>query len=87
MSHPSHPTPDENLRPAMPGCFAGDERTASANLRVGVLNGIVHQAGAVQSREARIAAVELAGSAPGYSGRPGSRRASGCDPGRTTSAA
>ena len=61
-------TPDEKLRGAILARFAADDRTASASLRVGVLNGIVHLAGAVSSQEARIAAAELAGSTPGARG-------------------
>ena len=48
--------------------FAGDERTAFSNLRVGVLNGIVHLAGVVASIETRILAAELAEEVTGVRG-------------------
>jgi osmotically-inducible protein OsmY len=51
---------DEKLRTAILSHFAMNEQTAHANLRVGVLNGIVHLAGAVTSNEIRIFAAELA---------------------------
>ncbi len=51
---------DEKLRAAILSRFAADDRTAYANLRVGVLNGIVHLAGVVVSIETRILAAELA---------------------------
>ena len=56
---------DEKLRAAILSCFAADERTAYANLRVGVLNGIAHLAGVVTSIEIRNAAAELAQNIPG----------------------
>ncbi len=59
---------DEKLRTAILSRFAMDERTAQANLRVGVLNGIVHLAGAVPSNEIRILAAELAEAEPGVLG-------------------
>jgi osmotically-inducible protein OsmY len=68
MTHEPNPTPDESLHKTILARFTADERTASASLRVGVLNGIVHLAGAVNSLEARIAAAELAGSVPGVRG-------------------
>jgi len=69
MTHePQHPPTDKNLHKAILTLFAGDRRTASASLRVGVLNGIVHLAGVVTSPEAHIAAAELAGSVPGVRG-------------------
>ncbi len=61
-------TPDEKLRAAILSCFATDDRTAYANLRVGVLNGLVHLAGMVATIETRIAAAELAESQPGVRG-------------------
>lgn len=60
--------PDENLRATILGIFAADSRTATANLRVGVLNGVVHLAGAVLSLADRAAAEQLAGLAPGVRG-------------------
>ncbi|MEW6285649.1 MAG: BON domain-containing protein [Chloroflexota bacterium] len=56
---------DEKLRAAILSRFAADERTAYANLRVGVLNGIAHLAGVVNSIETRLLAAELAQSTPG----------------------
>jgi osmotically-inducible protein OsmY len=56
---------DEKLRAAILSRFAADEHTASAALRVGVLNGIAHLAGVVTSLETRIAAAELAQGTPG----------------------
>jgi osmotically-inducible protein OsmY len=52
--------PDEKMRTEILARFAADDRTADANLHVGVLNGIVHLAGVVASIETRIAAAELA---------------------------
>ena len=60
--------PDENLRLAILAAFAADSRTASADLRLGVQNGIAHLAGAVSSLDEREAAEELAGSVPGVRG-------------------
>lgn len=59
MSHSQPLSPDESLRAAILDLFAADARTASADLRVGVLNGIVHLAGRVPSLEVRAAAEEL----------------------------
>ena len=58
-------TVDEKLRAAILSRFAADDRTAYANLRVGVLNRIAHLAGVVTSIEIRIAAAELAQDIPG----------------------
>ncbi len=60
--------PDESLRAAILATFAADSRTVSADLRVGVLNGIVHLAGMVGSLTERTAAEELAGQVPGMRG-------------------
>ncbi len=68
MTHKPIQTPDEKLRAAILSRFAADDRTAYANLRVGVLNGLVHLAGVVATLETRIAAAELAGSEPGVRG-------------------
>jgi len=59
---------DDTLRRTLLAKFAADERTAIANLRVGVLNGIVHLAGVVTALEIRIAAAELAKDVPGVRG-------------------
>jgi osmotically-inducible protein OsmY len=60
--------PDERLRLAILATFAADSRTASADLRVGVLNGIVHLAGMVDFLVVRAAAEELAGQVGGVRG-------------------
>lgn len=59
---------DEKLRAAILSRFAADDRTAFANLRVGVLNGIVHLAGMAASIETRILAAELAEEVAGVRG-------------------
>jgi osmotically-inducible protein OsmY len=59
---------DETLREAILAVFAADERTASAGLRLGVLNGVAHLAGMVESLEARSAAEALAGQVAGVRG-------------------
>ena len=51
--------PDESLRAAILAKLAVDERTASAELRVGVLNGIAHLAGRVDTLVERAAAEEI----------------------------
>jgi hypothetical protein len=61
-------TVDDKLRAAILSIFAKDDRTAYANLRVGVLNGLVHLAGVAASIEIHIAAAELAQSLPGVRG-------------------
>ncbi|MCQ3939011.1 MAG: hypothetical protein DPW18_18485 [Chloroflexi bacterium] len=65
----SPPLPsDESLRAAILALFAADSVTASAELRVGVLNGIAHLAGKVDSLEIREAAERLAKSVSGLRG-------------------
>ncbi|MCK6539170.1 MAG: BON domain-containing protein [Anaerolineales bacterium] len=59
---------DESLRAAILTLFASDARTASADLRVGVLNGIAHLAGRVDSLEVRNAAEELTKTVRGVRG-------------------
>lgn len=59
---------DESLRAAILAVLAADQHTASADLRVGVLNGIVHLAGVVDSLAARDAVEELAGRVPSIRG-------------------
>ena len=59
---------DEKLLAAILSRFAADNRTAYANLRVGVLNGIVHLAGMAASIETRILAAELAEEVAGVRG-------------------
>jgi len=62
------PNLDENLRAAILAAFAADDRTASADIRVGVLNQVAHLAGAVDSLAGRSAAEEVAGQVPGVRG-------------------
>jgi len=68
MTTSSVSTPDEKLRAAILSRFAADDRIAYVNLRVGVLNGIVHLAGVVNSIETRILAAELAEDVEGVRG-------------------
>ena len=53
------PPSDEDLRTAILTAFATDARIASADLRVGVLNGVAHLAGTAASLEIREKAEEL----------------------------
>ena len=62
------PSPDENLRAAVLTIFASDSCIASADLRVGVLNGVAHLAGMVDSLQKRSTAEELAYLVPGVRG-------------------
>jgi len=62
------PNLDENLRAAILAAFAADDRTASADIRVGVLNQVAHLAGTVDSLAGRSAAEEVAGQVPGVRG-------------------
>jgi osmotically-inducible protein OsmY len=62
------PVSDEYLREAILTAFATDDRTATTNLRVGVLNGIAHLAGAVNSLVKRDTAEELAKNVGGIRG-------------------
>ena len=59
---------DESLRAAILAIFTADSRTSHVELRVGVLNSIVHLAGTVDSLSERTAAEELAGQVPGVRG-------------------
>lgn len=59
---------DQKLRTAILSRLATDDRTAFANLRVGVLNGIAHLAGVVNSIETRILAAELTEDVEGIRG-------------------
>lgn len=59
---------DENLRKTLLARFAADDRTAFANLRVGVSNSIVHLAGVVSSIEVRMVAAEIASEMTGVRG-------------------
>ena len=60
MTQPQPLSPDERLRAEILDVFANDARIDSADLRVGVLNGIAHLAGIVPSLEERDVAEELA---------------------------
>ena len=68
MTQSPPPSPDENLRAAILALFAADNRTASADLRVGVLNGIVHLAGKANSLGIRDTAERLARNIRGVRG-------------------
>ena len=59
---------DENLRASILAAFAANAHIANAGLRVGVLNGIVHLAGCVDTLEKRTTAEDLARQAPGVRG-------------------
>jgi osmotically-inducible protein OsmY len=50
---------DENLREVILAVLAADNQTAGTDLRVGVLNGIAHLAGKVDSLATREAAEQL----------------------------
>ena len=79
-----NPTSDGNLRKTILASFAADDRIAFANLRIGVMNGIVHLAGMVASIEARIVAADLANNVPGVRGVVNRIEAPGApSPGRT----
>ncbi len=84
MIQPLHPASDESLRTAVLALFAADDEIAQAELRVGVLNGVVHLAGSVKSLETREAAEELAKSLRGVRGVVNRINAPGApSPGRT----
>ena len=68
MTQQNFPISDESLRAAILALFTADNRSAFAGLRVGVLNGIAHLAGAVNSLPERAAAEELAGQVTGVRG-------------------
>lgn len=62
------PNLDENLREAILHSLAADKSAAFTNIRVGVLNGIAHLAGNVDSLEKRNVAEEIAKLVPGVRG-------------------
>lgn len=64
----SVPLPDEYIRAAILAELSADERTVDAELRVGVLNGIVHLAGRADALGARAAAEEIAQNIEGVRG-------------------
>ncbi len=66
--HPSLPPSDEDLRAAILAAFTTHTQTASADLRVGVLNGVAHLAGAAASLKVRGTAEELAKNVGGLRG-------------------
>ncbi|MCC7130274.1 MAG: hypothetical protein B6D39_12080 [Anaerolineae bacterium UTCFX2] len=75
---------DEDIRAAVLIVLVADERTAAAELRLGVLNGIVHLAGAVDSLAKRAAVEELASCVEGVRGVVNRIEAPGApDPART----
>ncbi|MEW5870626.1 MAG: BON domain-containing protein [Chloroflexota bacterium] len=59
---------DANLRAAILAAFAANAHIAGAGLRVGVLNGVVHLAGCVDTLEKRATAEELVSQVPGVRG-------------------
>jgi len=67
MCHSLSPS-DEDLRATILAAFAADTRTASADLHVGVLNGVAHLAGMVSSLEIREKAEELCKTVGGLRG-------------------
>ncbi len=65
--HPFSPS-DESIRAQILTALTLDERTAGLELRVGVLNGIAHLAGDVESLEERKAAEDAAMNISGLRG-------------------
>ena len=63
-----HTISDESLRAAILAALADDKLTANAELRVGVLNGIAHLAGRVDTLAERAAAEEIAQRVDGVRG-------------------
>jgi osmotically-inducible protein OsmY len=59
---------DENLRTAILDALTADQITANSELRVGVLNGIAHLAGKVNSILEWAAAADLTVKVPGVRG-------------------
>jgi len=59
---------DERLRAAILTVLAAEVQTVGADLRVGVLNGIVHLAGSVDSLHKRARAEDLIHDVPGVRG-------------------
>jgi osmotically-inducible protein OsmY len=62
------PNLDERLRAAILAVLATEVQTAGADLRVGVLNGIVHLAGSAESLQKRARAEVLAEGVHGVRG-------------------
>lgn len=63
-----NPITDESLHKKVLASLATDDRTATADLRVGVSNGFVHLAGTALSLDIRTAAADLAENIPGVRG-------------------
>jgi hypothetical protein len=61
-------SPDEHIRLAVIAALSANERTAGLDLRVGVMNGIVHLAGSVPSLSLRQLAQDIISQAPGIRG-------------------
>ena len=68
MNKEVDPTLDENLYITILARFAIEMSAEFSNLRVGVLNGVVHLAGLVSSIETRSRIAKLARSVPGVRG-------------------
>jgi len=68
MQHTHSSQPDENLRTAILAEFMADSHIVPSDLRVGVMNGIAHLAGKVDSLEKRCLAEKLARQVPGVRG-------------------
>lgn len=84
MTHYPNPIPDDSLRAAVLAAFTADCRTAFSDLRVGVLNGIVHLAGKVETLAKRSVAEEIANQVRGVRGVVNRIEAPGApDPART----
>ncbi len=59
---------DKKMRESILAFFAADKRTKSVDLRVGVMNGIAHLAGTVDSLMIRNSAEEIARNVKGIRG-------------------
>jgi osmotically-inducible protein OsmY len=59
---------DDNIRAAILVMLANDVRTANADLRVGVLNGVAHLAGLTENLASRTAAEEIVAGVEGVRG-------------------
>ncbi len=59
---------DDSLRAAVLKAFSIDETIGQTNLRVGVLNAVVHLGGSVPSLEVRVKAERIAAGFPGVRG-------------------
>jgi osmotically-inducible protein OsmY len=68
MENHNYSISDQKLRAEILAIFAADERTRSAEIRIGVLCGIVHLAGEVDFLDQRAAAEEIASQVSGVRG-------------------